>query len=50
MPNSRERGNLSRAFVCRFVSGSSKTKENATPYEVDITQAAEQATITAGTA
>lgn len=32
-----------------FVAGSSRTKDSTTPYQVDITQAAEQASITAGT-
>lgn len=34
----------------QFILGSSKTKPSATPYEIDITQAAERATLTAGTA
>ncbi|MEZ6064992.1 MAG: flagellar filament capping protein FliD [Planctomycetaceae bacterium] len=34
----------------RFLLGSSRTQASEAPYEVDITQAAEQATLTAGTA
>ena len=30
-----------------FISGSSRTKDSATPYQIDLTQAAEQASITA---
>lgn len=43
------RGESSSGAI-EFVAGSSKTKDSVTPYEVDITQAAEQASVTASAA
>lgn len=40
------RGESSNGAI-EFVAGSAKTKDSATPYQIDITQAAEQASITA---
>lgn len=41
------RGESSSGSI-EFVTGSAQTKDSATPYQIDITQAAEQARVTAG--